>query len=219
MSLIIRQLGLQDYTKTWQAMRDFTENRDDKTADEFWVLQHPPVYTQGLSGKAEHLLNPGAIPIVQTDRGGQVTYHGPGQLILYPLINLKRKKLGIRALVSALENSVIALLRQYGLQAYARTDAPGVYIDEKKIASLGLRVRHGCSYHGLSLNVNLDLTPFNGINPCGYAGLSVTSLKQLGINIKTDEPIPALVTELLKTVEYNLDSVSSTSETIFLETS
>ncbi len=212
MSLIIRQFGLRDYATTWQAMRDFTEQRGDDTADEFWILQHPPVYTQGLSGKAEHLLNPGAVPIVQTDRGGQVTYHGPGQLILYPLIDLKRKKLGIRALVSALENSTVALLRQYGLQAYARADAPGVYINEEKIASLGLRVRRGCSYHGLSLNINLDLTPFEGINPCGYAGLAVTSLKKLGINIKADEPTPALLTELLKILEYNLDSVTSTSE-------
>ncbi|RLA20817.1 MAG: octanoyltransferase [Gammaproteobacteria bacterium] len=209
MDLIIRQLGLQDYQKTWQAMRDFTEKRADSTADEFWLVQHPSVYTQGLSGKAEHLLNPQTIPVVQTDRGGQVTYHGPGQLILYPLIDLKRKNLGIRALVSALENSTIALLKQYGLQAYARADAPGVYINEEKIASLGLRVRRGCSYHGLSLNVDLDLTPFDGINPCGQSGLSVTSLAKLGINIKADEPAPALIAALINTLDYDLDSVTS----------
>jgi len=209
MDLIIRQLGLQDYQKTWQAMRDFTEKRGASTADEFWLVQHPSVYTQGLSGKAEHLLNPQTIPVVQTDRGGQVTYHGPGQLILYPLIDLKRKNLGIRALVSALENSTIALLKQYGLQAYARADAPGVYINEEKIASLGLRVRRGCSYHGLSLNVDLDLTPFDGINPCGQSGLSVTSLAKLGINIKADEPAPALIAALINTLDYDLDSVTS----------
>ncbi len=209
MDLIIRQLGLQDYSETWQAMRDFTEERNDETADEIWLVQHPPVYTQGLSGKAEHLLNPGKIPVIQTDRGGQVTYHGPGQLVLYPLLNLKRKGLGIRTLVSALENSTIALLKQYGLQGYARADAPGVYINEEKIASLGLRVRRGCSYHGLSLNVDLDLSPFDGINPCGQSGLAVTSLNKLGIPIKADEPAPALVTELLNILEYDLDSVTS----------
>lgn len=209
MALIIRRLGLQGYQKTWQTMRDFTEKRTDETADEFWLLEHPPVYTQGLSGKAEHLLDPGNIPIVQTDRGGQVTYHGPGQLILYPLIDLKRKKLGIRALVSALESSTIALLKQYGLKAYARADAPGVYINQAKIASLGLRVRRGCSYHGLSLNVCLDLAPFSGINPCGHSGLTVTSLHKLGISIKAHEPAPALITELIRILEYNPDSIIS----------
>lgn len=209
MNLIIRQLGLQDYQKSWQAMRDFTESRTTESADEFWLLEHPPVYTQGLNGKSEHLLKHGNIPVIQTDRGGQITYHGPGQLILYPLIDLKRKKLGIRALVSALENSTIALLKQYGLKAYARADAPGVYINQGKIASLGLRVRRGCSYHGLSLNVDLNLTPFDDINPCGHSGLAVTSLNNLNINIKTNEPAPALITELIRILEYDPDSIIS----------
>ncbi|MEN8259306.1 MAG: lipoyl(octanoyl) transferase LipB [Pseudomonadota bacterium] len=180
MDILLRNLGIADYQTVWQAMRRFTDRRDAETVDEMWTLQHPAVYTLGLNGKMEHLLSPGTIPVIKTDRGGQVTYHGPGQLIVYPLIDLRRMNIGIRALVSALENATIETLKQYGLLACARPEAPGVYINEKKIASVGLRVRRGCSYHGLSVNVGMDLKPFGGINICGYPGLKVTQLSDLG---------------------------------------
>lgn len=199
-TLQIRNLGLQDYTQTWGAMRRFTEQRDEHTADEVWFLEHPPVFTQGVAGKEEHLLNPGDIPVVQSDRGGQVTYHGPGQLVMYVLINLRRRKLGIRALVDLLESATIQTLSQYGIQAEARRDAPGVYVDGCKVASLGLRVRRGCSYHGLSVNVNMDTAPFNRINPCGYQGLQVTQLNELGVTCQPLDlapPILAVLTEAL----------------------
>lgn len=172
----LRFLGLRDYASVWNEMRTFTNTRTLATADELWLVEHPPVYTQGQAGKPEHLLNPGAIPVVHSDRGGQVTYHGPGQLVAYPLLNLKRRKLGVRDIVSCIENAVIAFLASYNLSATARADAPGVYIDGRKIASLGLRVRRGCSYHGVALNVHMDLTPFNTINPCGYPGLEMTQV-------------------------------------------
>lgn len=174
--LQIRQLGLQDYRPVWRAMSDFSDNRDNATADELWLVQHHPVFTQGRSGKAEHILAPSGIDIVQSDRGGQVTYHGPGQLVIYPLIDLHRRGLNIRTLVSLLENSIIELLSLYGLTAATLAGAPGVYIDGDKIASLGLRVRRGYSFHGLSLNVDMELTPFTFINPCGYPGLQMTQL-------------------------------------------
>ncbi|WP_173274239.1 lipoyl(octanoyl) transferase LipB [Thiosulfatimonas sediminis] len=180
MPIRVKYLGLQDYQNTWQAMQAFTNQRSTSTADELWVVEHPPVYTQGLNGKAEHLLRPDPrIPIVQSDRGGQITYHAPGQLIVYVLIDLKRRKLGVRALVSILENSIIALLADYGIQAYARVDAPGVYVDGQKIASLGLKIRKQKSYHGLALNVAMDLTPFQAINPCGLAQMQMTQLSAL----------------------------------------
>ncbi|MGB5453196.1 MAG: lipoyl(octanoyl) transferase LipB [Sedimenticolaceae bacterium] len=182
--LIIRQLGRRDYLPTWQAMREFTDSRTDQTSSELWIVEHPPVFTQGQAGKAEHLLGPGDIPVVQTDRGGQVTYHGPGQLVIYLLISLREAGIGIRRLVTAMEQSIIGLLGEHGVHAQARKDAPGVYVDGCKIASLGLRVRRGCTYHGLALNVSNDLEPFLRINPCGYAGLEVTSTTRLGI---TDE--------------------------------
>lgn len=182
--LIIRQLGRRDYLPTWQAMREFTDSRTDQTSSELWIVEHPPVFTQGQAGKAEHLLGPGDIPVVQTDRGGQVTYHGPGQLVIYVLISLREAGIGIRRLVTAMEQSIIGLLDEHGVHAQARKDAPGVYVDGCKIASLGLRVRRGCTYHGLALNVSNDLEPFLRINPCGYAGLEVTSTTRLGI---TDE--------------------------------
>ncbi|MGB5669969.1 MAG: lipoyl(octanoyl) transferase LipB [Sedimenticolaceae bacterium] len=182
--LIIRQLGRRDYLPTWQAMREFTDSRTDQTSSELWIVEHPPVFTQGQAGKAEHLLGPGDIPVVQTDRGGQVTYHGPGQLVIYVLISLREAGIGIRRLVTAMEQSIIGLLGEHGVHAEARKDAPGVYVDGCKIASLGLRVRRGCTYHGLALNVSNDLEPFLRINPCGYAGLEVTSTTRLGI---TDE--------------------------------
>ncbi len=160
-------------------MRELTDTRDEATADQLWLVEHEPVFTQGQAGKPEHLLMPGDIPVVQTDRGGQVTYHGPGQVVLYPLIDVKRCRLGVRDLVSALENAVIAVLAEQGIEARARPDAPGVYVGEAKIASLGLRIRRGASYHGVALNVDADLSPFARINPCGYAGMAMTRLADL----------------------------------------
>ena len=179
MSLIVRELGLQPYQQVWQDMQTFTDQRGASTPDELWLVQHPPVYTLGKNAKAEHVLDPGDIPVVQSDRGGQVTYHGPGQLVVYTLIDLNRKKIGVRELVSRIENSVIELLGEYGIRANARKDAPGVYVDDRKIAALGLRVRKGCSFHGLAFNVDMDLEPFSRINPCGYQGLEVTQLSDL----------------------------------------
>jgi lipoyl(octanoyl) transferase len=181
----VRHLGRRAYETTWQAMREFTDKRDAQTPSEIWMVEHPPVFTQGQAGKAEHLLDPGNIPVVQTDRGGQVTYHGPGQLVMYILLALREAGVGIRGLVTVMETAVIALLADRGIAAEARADAPGVYVDEKKIASLGLRVRRGCTYHGLALNVNNDLEPFQRINPCGYAGLQVTSTHSLGLDDDT----------------------------------
>lgn len=176
--LQVRRLGLVDYEPCWQAMQDFTERRDADTADEFWLLQHPRVFTQGRAGKAEHVLAPGDIPVVQVDRGGQVTYHGPGQIVGYVLVDLKRRGLGIRDLVGAIEQAIVSTVGRYGVVAEPRAGAPGVYLDNgSKIAQLGLRVRHGCTFHGLSLNVGMDLEPFGRINPCGYAGLQVTDLR------------------------------------------
>ncbi len=179
--VVIRELGLCEYLPTWQAMRHFTETRGPEAADEIWLLQHQPVFTQGQAGKAEHLLFPGEIPVVQADRGGQVTYHGPGQLIAYLLIDVRRHALGVRDLVNLIEHSLIALLAEYGVEAHARPDAPGVYVGAAKIASLGLRIRNGKSFHGLAFNVDMDLAPFQRINPCGYVGLAMTQLRdQIG---------------------------------------
>jgi lipoyl(octanoyl) transferase len=175
-ALNLKQLGIQPYLEVWAAMRAFTDARTADTADELWIVEHPPVFTQGQAGKAEHLINPGNIPVVQSDRGGQITYHGPGQLVLYTLIDLKRRQIGIRSLISSLEEAVVQMLASLGIPAEARADAPGVYIEGKKICSLGLRVRRGCSYHGLALNVCMDLTPFEQINPCGFNGLIMTQL-------------------------------------------
>jgi lipoyl(octanoyl) transferase len=177
---LVRTLGLVDYEPTWRAMQRFTETRDATTPDEIWLLEHPPVFTLGLNGNPAHVLAPGDIPVMHIDRGGQVTYHGPGQLVVYPLIDLKRARLGIRDLVCALEQSVIDTLAAYGIDAAARRGAPGVYVAGRKIASVGLRVRRGCTYHGLAFNVRMDLEPFRRINPCGYAGLEVTQVADLG---------------------------------------
>ena len=174
-------MGLSDYRDTWMAMRRFTDRRDAGTADELWLTEHPPVFTQGLNGRAEHLIAPGEIPVVQVDRGGQVTYHGPGQLVLYCLLDIVRLGIGVKRLVGSIEESIIALLEDYGIEAQARAGAPGVYVGEAKIAALGLRIRKGCCYHGLSLNVDLDLEPFGRINPCGFRGLAVTQLRDLGV--------------------------------------
>jgi lipoyl(octanoyl) transferase len=173
---VVRRLGLVPYEPTWRAMQQFTDERSADTPDEIWFLEHPPVFTLGLNADRAHVLAPGDIPVVEIDRGGQVTYHGPGQLIVYPLIDLKRRGLGVRALVVALENAVIACLAALGVQARGSRRAPGVYVEGAKIASVGLRVRRGASYHGLALNVSLDLEPFARINPCGYAGLAMTRL-------------------------------------------
>lgn len=175
----IRDLGLMEYEPVWQSMSRYTDQRDADSADEFWLVQHPPVYTQGQAGKAEHVLMPGDIPVVQVDRGGQVTYHGPGQLVLYPLINLRRLGIGVRDLVTAIETALVNTLANFGLEAYPKADAPGVYVNDAKIASLGLRVRKGCSFHGLSLNVDMSLEPFQRINPCGYQGLEMVQMVDL----------------------------------------
>ena len=175
----MRELGLVDYAPTLQAMKALTDSRDPNSPDELWLLQHPRVFTQGQAGKAEHVLAPGDIPVIQVDRGGQVTYHGPGQWVIYLMVDLRRQKMGVRDLVDLIEQSIVRLLAEHGITAAARADAPGVYVDGAKIAALGLRVRRGCSYHGLSLNVDMDLEPFQRINPCGYEGLRVTSMSRL----------------------------------------
>ncbi|WP_271104962.1 lipoyl(octanoyl) transferase LipB [Pseudomonas tohonis] len=177
--LIVRHLGVAEYLPTLEAMRRLTAERDDTTPDEIWLLQHPRVFTQGQAGKAEHLLAPGDIPVVQVDRGGQVTYHGPGQLVGYLMLDLRRLGLGVRELVTTMELSLVELLAGYGIEAAPRADAPGVYVAGDKIASLGLRVSRGCSFHGLALNVDMDMSPFQRINPCGYAGLKMVQLKEL----------------------------------------
>ncbi|MFQ6006067.1 MAG: lipoyl(octanoyl) transferase LipB [Woeseia sp.] len=183
----IRSLGRREYEPLWREMQDFTDTRDQATPDELWFTEHPPVFTLGLNASREHLLAPGDIPTVQIDRGGQVTYHGPGQLMIYPLIDLKRKKMGVRDLVSALERSVVELAAKYGIEAAARRDAPGVYVSGNKLASVGLRVRRNASYHGMALNVDMDLEPFTRINPCGFSDLEVTDFRKLGIKKDVQE--------------------------------
>lgn len=181
--LIVKSLGRVEYEPTWRAMQAFTAGRSSDTPDELWLLEHPPVFTLGQAGKPEHLLADPGIPVVAIDRGGQITYHGPGQLVVYVLLDLKRRGYGVRELVERLEQAVIDLLGSWKITAERRAGAPGVYVQGAKLASLGLRVRHGCTYHGLSLNVDLDLTPFSAINPCGYPGLAVTRLRDLGIDL------------------------------------
>lgn len=178
---IVKTLGLCDYQTTWQAMKDFTDSRNEQTRDEIWLLQHPPVFTQGIAGKPEHLLHDHGIAVVKTDRGGQITYHGPGQIIAYLLLDIRRLKLGVRELVRLMESAVIGLLDDYRVKAAGRVEAPGVYVGNAKIASLGLKIRKNFCYHGIALNVDMDLTPFSYINPCGYQGLQVTQTKNLGI--------------------------------------
>jgi lipoyl(octanoyl) transferase len=195
--ILVRHLGLQPYEPVSQAMHDFTDSRDDTTPDEIWLVEHLPVFTQGQAGKAEHLLMTGDIPVIQSDRGGQVTYHGPGQQVMYVLLNLKRRKLGVRELVTLLEQTVVNTLAEYGIDAHPRADAPGVYVGEMKICSLGLRIRKGCSFHGLALNINMDLAPFQRINPCGYAGMEMTQMRQW-VETATPEHIrPVLLKNML----------------------
>ncbi|MCV2402338.1 lipoyl(octanoyl) transferase LipB [Marinomonas sp. C2222] len=184
LNLVCRDLGTIEYSETWQRMKEFTQTRTKEDADEIWLLEHPPLFTQGQAGKAEHLLAPGDIPVVQVDRGGQVTYHGPGQLVAYVLIDLKRLGIGVRDLVTALENAIVSTLSIHNIEAYPKPDAPGVYVDGHKIASLGLRVRRGCSFHGLALNVDMDLSPFNRINPCGYQGLQMVQMASFNKEVK-----------------------------------
>lgn len=199
--LVIRQLGILDYEKVWHAMQNFTDNRDDNTVDELWLVEHPPVFTQGQAGKDEHILMPGDIPVVKVDRGGQVTYHGPGQQVIYFLINLRRRKMGVRQLVTLIEDGIVNMLHKYDINAAAKADAPGVYVNDKKIASLGLRVRKGCSFHGLAINVNMDLNPFLRINPCGYAGLEMIQTTDISGPDSVEETGKSLTTELVKLLE------------------
>ena len=195
--ILVRHLGLQPYEPVSQAMHDFTDRRDDTTPDEIWLVEHLPVFTQGQAGKAEHLLMTGDIPVIQSDRGGQVTYHGPGQQVMYVLLNLKRRKLGVRELVTLLEQTVVNTLAEYDIDAHPRADAPGVYVGEMKICSLGLRIRKGCSFHGLALNINMDLAPFQRINPCGYAGMEMTQVRQWVDTATPDNIRPVLLKNFL----------------------
>lgn len=194
---LLRWLGRVEYEPTWRAMQSFTEQRTSATPDEIWFLEHPPVFTLGMNAAPEHLLAPGDIPVVQIDRGGQVTYHGPGQLVVYPLIDVRRAGLGVRQLVMSLENAIIDLLASWNITALARRDAPGVYVNGCKVASIGLRIRRGSSYHGLAFNVAMDLEPFQRINPCGYRGLEVIDLRSLGVNASVQQVADALSPRLL----------------------
>ncbi|KQB01283.1 lipoyl(octanoyl) transferase LipB [Vibrio metoecus] len=200
--LLVRCLGRQDYTPVWQAMHQFTDQRDSRTRDEVWLVEHNPVFTQGQAGKAEHLINTGDIPVVQSDRGGQVTYHGPGQLVAYFLIDLRRKRLGVRELVTHIENLVIHTLQHYHIDSAARPDAPGVYVQNKKICSLGLRIRKGCSFHGLALNIQMDLSPFLRINPCGYAGMEMVQVSDFSGPIEKEQVEKILIQKLVTLLEY-----------------
>ena len=196
MPLIVRELGLQPYEQIWQDMQLFTDQRSETTADELWLLQHSPVYTLGKNGRPDHILDAQDIPVIKSDRGGQVTYHGPGQVIVYTLLDLNRRHIGVRELVTRIENSVIELLEDYDIRANARREAPGVYVDGRKIAALGLRVRKGRSFHGLALNVDMDLEPFSRINPCGYQGLEVTQLSELADVVDFNEVQKRLLSHL-----------------------
>jgi lipoyl(octanoyl) transferase len=198
--LVVRELGLQTYEPVWRAMQAFTDARTASTADEIWFTQHEPVFTLGINTAPEHLLAPGDIPVIQIDRGGQVTYHGPGQLMIYPLIDLRRAGLGVRELVTALEQSVVDLAAEFGIEAASRCDAPGVYVEGVKLASVGLRIRRGSSFHGMALNVDIDLEPFSRINPCGFKGLELTDLARLGaehdLGVVRDRLLPHLLRHL-----------------------
>ena len=200
MTALARWLGRVDYEPTWRAMQRFTEVRAADAADEIWFLEHPPVYTLGMNADVGHVIDADAIPVVPIDRGGQVTYHGPGQLVVYPLIDLRRRGLGVRDLVTALETALVALAAELGIEAAPRREAPGVYVAEAKLASVGLRIRRGCCYHGLALNVAMDLEPFARINPCGHAGLKVVDLRALGAALSTESAAARLLPHLLRTL-------------------
>lgn len=202
-SLIVRELDRQTYVPVWKLMQEFTDNRDETTPDEIWLVEHDPVFTQGQAGKAEHVLMPGDIPVVQVDRGGQVTYHGPGQQVVYFMIDLKRKGIGPRDLVTGIENSIVEMLEVYGIEAYPRADAPGVYCDGDKICSIGLRIRKGKSFHGLALNVSMDLEPYARINPCGYQDLAMTDIGLKGGPKELARIKPDLIDQICKNLGYN----------------
>ena len=203
---LLRWLGRADYEPTWRAMQTLTEQRGPQTTDEIWFLEHPPVFTLGMNAAREHVLAPGDIPLVQIDRGGQVTYHGPGQLVVYPLVDVRRRALGVRQLVMALENGIIALLASWNIVAVGRRDAPGIYVDGRKLASIGLRIRRGCSYHGLAFNVAMDLEPFRRINPCGYRGLEVTDLRTLGVSLELRDAAELLAPHMLAALGSSVDA-------------
>ena len=209
--LIVKKLGRQDYEPVWKAMHKFTNERTEEDVDQVWLVEHNPVFTQGQAGKAEHVLNAGDIPVIQSDRGGQVTYHGPGQLVAYFLINIRRKKFGVRDLVTHIENLVINTLKAYNIDSAARPDAPGVYVDGKKICSLGLRIRRGCSFHGLALNVDMDLSPFLRINPCGYQGMEMAQVSQLGGPSELENVEQQLIQELVELLGYDQVDIQATS--------
>lgn len=209
--LIVKKLGRQDYEPVWKAMHKFTDERTEEDVDQVWLVEHNPVFTQGQAGKAEHVLNAGDIPVIQSDRGGQVTYHGPGQLVAYFLINIRRKKFGVRDLVTHIENLVINTLKAYNIDSTARPDAPGVYVDGKKICSLGLRIRRGCSFHGLALNVDMDLSPFQRINPCGYQGMEMAQVSQLGGPSELENVEQQLIQELVELLGYDQVDIQATS--------
>jgi lipoyl(octanoyl) transferase len=202
---LLKWLGRAEYEPTWRAMQAFTEQRGPETRDEIWFLEHPPVFTLGMNAAREHVLAPGDIPLVQIDRGGQVTYHGPGQLVVYPLLDVRRRGLGVRQLVMSLENGIIALLASRNIEAVGRRDAPGIYVDGRKVASIGLRIRRGCSYHGLAFNVAMDLEPFRRINPCGYRGLEVTDLRALGVSLELRAVAELLAPYLLGALGMHVD--------------
>jgi len=201
----IKSLGMVDYEPTWRAMQRFTAERTGETVDEIWLVQHPPVYTQGQAGKPEHLLHHTDIPVVKIDRGGQITYHGPGQIVAYTLLDLHRWKINVRELVRLMEQAVVGLLAEYGVKAEGRADAPGVYVGDAKIASLGLKIKKGCSYHGLAFNVDMDLSPFDNINPCGYEGLRVTQCVELGITVPLEELQAELTQNLVHGLQRHLE--------------
>jgi lipoyl(octanoyl) transferase len=201
-NLIVRRLGLLDYEPVWRAMQKFTDQRDENTADELWLVEHPPVFTQGQAGRAEHILAPGDIPVIQVDRGGQVTYHGPGQIVAYPLIDIGRLGMGVRELVRGIEQTIIDVLKSYAVDAQVLAGAPGVYVDGVKIASLGLRIRRGKSFHGLAFNINMDLEPFQRINPCGFEGLQVTNLTAF-TEVSVAEVEDRLIAGLSEVLGYN----------------
>lgn len=209
--LIVKKLGRQDYEPVWKAMHKFTDERTEEDMDQVWLVEHNPVFTQGQAGKAEHVLNAGDIPVIQSDRGGQVTYHGPGQLVAYFLINIRRKKFGVRDLVTHIESLVINTLKAYNIDSAARPDAPGVYVDGKKICSLGLRIRRGCSFHGLALNVDMDLSPFLRINPCGYQGMEMAQVSQLGGPSELENVEQQLIQELVELLGYDQVDIQATS--------
>lgn len=209
--VVIRQLGRQDYLPVWQAMHQFTDERNLSSPDEVWLVEHNSVFTQGQAGKVEHLLNTGDIPIVQSDRGGQVTYHGPGQIVAYFMINLRRKNMGVRELVTHIENIVISTLKEFGIRSAARADAPGVYVEQRKICSLGLRIRKGCSFHGLALNVNMDLSPFLRINPCGYAGMEMIQVKDINGPDSVARVESILIEKITHQLEYTQVDITTES--------